>query len=303
MRIDDTCERKQKNLFYCWHVNTNIPPPIICRTKVFDFSLRPFVMGIVNVTPDSFSDGGMFFNPEQAITHGMRLAEEGADIIDIGGESTRPGADPIPAAEELERVLPVIRELSARVSVPLSIDTTKAVVAQKALEAGAELVNDVSALRFDPGMAQLIAASKVPVVLMHMRGTPRTMQQNTCYAALLDEIRDFLQERIDSAVHQGIALEKIIIDPGIGFGKSVQDGNLIILKNLTSLLTLGRPILVGTSRKAFIGTLIGADVNEREEGTAATVAVAVYNGAHFIRVHDVTAMKRVAIVANAIKKA
>ncbi len=260
-------------------------------------------MGIVNVTPDSFSDGGRFFNPEQAIAHGMRLAEEGADIIDIGGESTRPGSVPISAAEELKRVLPVIRELSARVSIPLSIDTTKAVVAQKALEAGAELVNDVSALRFDPGMAELIAACKVPVVLMHMRGTPQTMQQNTCYAALLDDVRNFLRERIASAVNQGIAPEKIIIDPGIGFGKSVQNGNLIILKNLDSLLTLGRPILVGTSRKAFIGKLIGTDVNECEEGTAATVAIAVYNGAHFIRVHNVATMKRVAIVANAIKQA
>jgi dihydropteroate synthase len=284
-------------------VNHSIPPSIVCRKKVFDFSQRPFIMGIVNVTPDSFSDGGTFSNADQAVAHGVRLAEAGADIIDIGGESTRPGASPVSATEELERVLPVVSALAKKITVPLSIDTTKAAVAQKALEAGADMVNDVSALRFDQDMAHVVADYNVPVVLMHMRGTPLTMQKNTRYTSVVDEIRDFLQERIDSAVTQGIAPEKIIIDPGIGFGKSLENGNLVILKKLSAFAGLGRPILVGTSRKAFIGKLLGAEPHAREEGTAATVAIAIYNGAHFIRVHDVRGMRQVALVAEAIRRA
>jgi dihydropteroate synthase len=260
-------------------------------------------MGIVNVTPDSFSDGGACFSREQAVAHGLRLAEEGADIIDIGGESTRPGAAPVSTAEETERVLPVIAELAGKIGVPLSIDTTKAEVALKALAAGAEMVNDVSALRFDPEMGDVVAASRVPVVLMHMRGTPRTMQYDIHYQSLIDDIRRFLEERIECAVRVGIALEKIIIDPGIGFGKSVEKDNLSILKNLAAFTALGRPVLVGASRKGFIGKLLGTPVHEREEGTAATVAIAIYNGAHVVRVHDVKKMKMVASVASAIKRA
>lgn len=260
-------------------------------------------MGIVNVTPDSFSDGGSYFSPEQAVAHGLRLAEEGADIIDIGGESTRPGAAPVSAAEETERVLPVIAALAANIDVPLSIDTTKAEVARKALAAGAEIVNDVSALRFDPEMGDVVAAARVPVVLMHMRGTPQTMQHDIQYQSLVDDIREFLEERLEYAVSVGIALENIIIDPGIGFGKSIEKDNLSILRNLAAFSALGRPILVGTSRKGFIGKLLGTPVHEREEGTAATVAIAVYNGAHMVRVHDVKSMKMVAAVANAIRKA
>jgi dihydropteroate synthase len=259
-------------------------------------------MGIVNVTPDSFSDGGSYFSPEQAVAHGLRLAEEGADIIDIGGESTRPGAAPVSAAEETERVLPVIAELAAQVDVPLSIDTTKAEVARKALAAGAEIVNDVSALRFDPGMGDVVAAGRVPVVLMHMRGTPRTMQHDIHYQSLIDDIRSFLEERIEYAVRAGIALDNIIIDPGIGFGKSIEKDNLFILNNLAAFTALGCPVLVGTSRKGFIGKLLGTPVHEREEGTAATVAIAIYNGAHIVRVHDVKSMKMVAAVASAIRK-
>ena len=259
-------------------------------------------MGIVNVTPDSFSDGGGCFSREQAVAHGLRLADEGADIIDIGGESTRPGAVPISAAEEIQRVLPVIEELAGKIDVPLSIDTTKADVARRAIEAGAEIVNDVSALRFDPEMGDVVAACRVPVVLMHMRGTPRTMQHDIHYQSLIDDIREFLEERIEYAVSVGIALENIIIDPGIGFGKSLEKDNLSILKNLAAFTALGRPILVGTSRKGFIGKLLGTPVHEREEGTAATVAIAIYNGAHMVRVHDVKRMKMVAAVANAIKK-
>jgi len=283
-------------------VSHHIPPPIVCRKRTFDFSERPFIMGIVNVTPDSFSDGGSYFSPEQAVAHGLRLAEEGADIIDIGGESTRPGAAPVSAAEETERVLPVIAELAANIDVPLSIDTTKAEVARKALAAGAEIVNDVSALRFDPEMGDVVAAARVPVVLMHMRGTPRTMQYDIHYQSLIDDIREFLEERIEYAVSVGIALENIIIDPGIGFGKSIEQDNLSILKNLAAFTELGRPVLVGTSRKGFIGKLLGTPAHEREEGTAATVAIAIYNGAHIVRVHDVKSMKMVAAVASAIRK-
>ena len=290
------------NLAHTQTVSHHIPPPIVCRKRTFDFSERPFIMGIVNVTPDSFSDGGSYFSPEQAVAHGLRLAEEGADIIDIGGESTRPGAALVSAAEETERVLPVIAALAANIDVPLSIDTTKAEVACKALAAGAEIVNDVSALRFDPEMGDVVAAARVPVVLMHMRGTPRTMQYDIHYQSLIDDIREFLEERIEYAVSVGIALENIIIDPGIGFGKSIEQDNLSILKNLAAFTALGRPILVGTSRKGFIGKLLGTPVHEREEGTAATVAIAIYNGAHMVRVHDVKSMKMVAAVASAIKK-
>jgi dihydropteroate synthase len=290
------------NLAHTQTVSHHIPPPIVCRKRTFDFSERPFIMGIVNVTPDSFSDGGSYFSPEQAVAHGLRLAEEGADIIDIGGESTRPGAAPVSAAEETERVLPVIAELAANIDVPLSIDTTKAEVARKALAAGAEIVNDVSALRFDPEMGDVVAAARVPVVLMHMRGTPRTMQYDIHYQSLIDDIREFLEERIEYAVRAGIALENIIIDPGIGFGKSIEQDNLSILKNLAAFTELGRPVLVGTSRKGFIGKLLGTPAHEREEGTAATVAIAIYNGAHIVRVHDVKSMKMVAAVARAIRK-
>ena len=290
------------NLAHTQTVSHHIPPPIVCRKRTFDFSERPFIMGIVNVTPDSFSDGGSYFSPEQAVAHGLRLAEEGADIIDIGGESTRPGAAPVSAAEETERVLPVIAELAANIDVPLSIDTTKAEVARKALAAGAEIVNDVSALRFDPEMGDVVAAARVPVVLMHMRGTPRTMQYDIHYQSLIDDIREFLEERIEYAVSVGIALENIIIDPGIGFGKSIEQDNLSILKNLAAFTELDRPVLVGTSRKGFIGKLLGTPAHEREEGTAATVAIAIYNGAHMVRVHDVKSMKMVAAVANDIRK-
>jgi dihydropteroate synthase len=260
-------------------------------------------MGIVNVTPDSFSDGGTYFSPDQAVAHGLRLAAEGADILDIGGESTRPGAAPVSAAQEIERVLPVIAALAAAVDVPISVDTTKAEVARQALAAGAEMVNDVSALRFDPEMGDVVAAGRVPVVLMHMLGTPRTMQHDIHYQSLIDDIRRFLEERIEYAASVGIPLENIIIDPGIGFGKSIEKDNLSILKNLAAFTALGRPVLVGTSRKGFIGKLLDTPVHEREEGTAATVAIAIYNGAHMVRVHDVKKMKMVATVASAIRNA
>jgi dihydropteroate synthase len=260
-------------------------------------------MGILNVTPDSFSDGGQYAEHDRAIARGLELAAQGADIIDIGGESSRPGAGPVGLAEELRRTIPVIRELAAKTTVPISVDTTKAAVAEQALDAGAQIVNDISALRFDPAMGTVIAARRVPVVLMHMRGNPRTMQQNVRYHALMDEIRAFLQERIRAACAMGIAEDSIVIDPGIGFGKSVGQDNFTILNRLGSLRPLGRPILVGPSRKAFIGSLLGAELSDREAGTAAAVAIAVRNGAHIVRVHDVRMMSMAARVAHAISTA
>jgi len=269
---------------------------------IFDFFSKPYIMGIINITPDSFSDGGLFVDHNKAVDHAVRMAEEGADIIDIGGESTRPGAQPVTTEEEIKRVIPVIRALSREVNVALSIDTTKARVATEALAAGAEMVNDVSALRFDSGMVSVVAHSAVPVVLMHMRGSPRIMQHNTRYSNLMGEITAFLQERITFAQAGGIEKEKIIIDPGIGFGKSLEQGNFSILKNLADLKALGRPILVGPSRKAFLGHLLDLPIDDREDATAASVAVAIMNGANIVRVHDVKRMKRVVKVVDAIQK-
>ncbi len=260
-------------------------------------------MGILNVTPDSFSDGGAYPDAQAAVASGLELAARGADIIDVGGESTRPGAAPVPLAQELARVLPVIQGLAEKTTVPISIDTTKAEVARQALAAGAQMVNDVSALRFDGAMARVVAESGVPVVLMHMRGTPATMQQNTCYASLIEELTAFFHERLAAAAAAGIAEDKIIIDPGIGFGKSVDTDNFLILQRLHEFAALGRPVLVGPSRKAFIGRVTGRDAAQRDAGTAAAVAVAVYNGAHIVRVHNAAMMRDVVRVAAAIKKA
>jgi dihydropteroate synthase len=259
-------------------------------------------MGIVNITPDSFSDGNSFFTKSTAVSHAMELVGQGADIIDIGGESTRPGAPPVPLDRELERVIPVIEELAGKIHVPISIDTTKAEVAKQALDAGAEIINDISALRFDPDMVKTAAHGDVPVVLMHMAGSPETMQKHIYYDSLIDDINEFFQERIDAACQGGVDRNKIIIDPGIGFGKSVEKDNFTILARLDTFSALGKPILVGPSRKAFIGRLLGKDVNGREEGTAAAVAIAVYNGAGIVRVHNVKTMKMVARVVDEIKK-
>lgn len=257
-------------------------------------------MGIVNVTPDSFSDGGAFLERERAIAQAEMLAEQGADILDIGGESTRPGSDPVPLEEELRRTIPVIESVAKRVSVPISIDSYKSGVVQRALDAGASMVNDISGLCFDPGMARLVAAYRVPVIVMHIRGTPKHMQENPVYDALIPEITDFFRQRIAVAGEAGIPEELIIIDPGIGFGKTF-DHNLRIIRDLREFGCLGRPIAVGVSRKAFLGKILGgAPVTERLEGTAAAVAASVLNGAHIVRVHDVKEMARVAKVADAI---
>ena len=275
-------------------------PILRCGNQTFDFAERTYVMGILNITPDSFSDGGRFLNHSEALDHAKQMVDEGADIIDVGGESTRPGAQPASLEEEYGRVIPFIEKLAPQVEVPISIDTTKAEVAKDALEAGAAIINDISALRFDPQMASLASEQGVPVVLMHMRGTSETMQHNLVYDSLISEIYSFLKERIEYAESVGIDSQKIIIDPGIGFGKSVPDGNLSIIKNLSSFKDLGKPILVGTSRKAFIGNVLNLGVEEREEGTAATISLAISNGAHIVRVHDVGKMKRVVKMVDAV---
>lgn len=272
----------------------------VCGKYRFDFNKRTYVMGILNVTPDSFSDGGKFMNRKGALDYAKRMVDEGADIIDVGGESTRPGADPVPLEEERKRVLPLIEKLVQQIDVPVSIDTTKVVIAKSAIEAGAVMINDISSFRFEPGMAHLAAEHKVPVILMHMHGTPRTMQHQVVYENPIAEICDFLKERIAYAESAGIAPHQIIIDPGIGFGKSLPDGNLTIIKNLAAFKTLGKPILVGLSRKAFIGHVLNLGVEDREEGTAAALAVAVTNGARIVRVHNVKTMKRVVTMVDAI---
>jgi dihydropteroate synthase len=269
--------------------------------RKIDFSSRTHIMGIVNVTPDSFADGGRFFDPKKAVEQALTMVEDGVDIIDIGGESTRPGAQPVDMKEELRRVIPVIKSIVKEVDVIVSIDTTKAGVAEEALSAGAGMVNDVSALRFDPDLAKVVAKRNVPVVLMHMRGSPQTMQKNIRYGDLISEITQFLRERISFAEQCGIETEKIIIDPGIGFGKSVERDNFTILRNLEEFKSLGRPLLIGPSRKAFLGHLLGLPVEDREEATAGAVAAAIMNGAHIVRAHDVKAMKRVVKVIDTIK--
>jgi len=260
---------------------------------------RTAIMGVLNVTPDSFSDGGRFHNFDIAVAHGEKMAEDGADIIDVGGESTRPGSDPVPLDEEAQRVLPVIEPLAKNLSTPISIDTCKAEIARRALEAGAEIINDVSAFRFDEEMISVARESGCPVILMHMRMTPRDMQREPRYDALMPELISFLGERVESAVAGGIDPGQIVVDPGIGFGKTV-DHNLEIIRELGRFQALGRPILIGPSRKSTIGAVLDAEVSDRMEGTAAAIAVAIANNAHIVRVHDVSEMARVAKMTDAI---
>lgn len=267
-----------------------------------DFSKKTYIMGILNITPDSFSDGGLYLDKSIAIKRAYEMVEEGADIIDIGGESTRPGSEPVPLEEEIARTIPLIKEISKNIKVPISIDTYKSEVARRAIDAGASIVNDIGGLRFDPDMPKIITEYKVPVVIMHIKGTPKNMQRDPVYEALIPEIMDYLRMSIRIAVEAGIADDKIIIDPGIGFGKTF-DHNLEIIKNLHEFTFLEKPVLVGPSRKAFIGKILDdAPVSERLEGTASAVAVAIFNGANIIRVHDVKEMKKVAMVADAIKR-
>ncbi|MCD6014197.1 MAG: dihydropteroate synthase [Solirubrobacterales bacterium] len=259
------------------------------------------VMGIVNVTPDSFSDGGQFLEPERAIAHGRELAADGAAVLDVGGESTRPGANAVSERVELERTAPVVESLAAAdgPGVPVSIDTSKAEVARAALDAGASIVNDVTALRADPEIAGLCAERGCELVLMHMLGSPRTMQDNPTYDDVVEEVRAFLAGRIEAALAAGIAEGRIWVDPGIGFGKTVEH-NIELLRRLGELRALGRPIVVGTSRKRFLGALTGRQVGERLGGTVASNVLALASGADVLRVHDVLAVRQALDVAETI---
>ncbi len=263
------------------------------------------IMGILNVTPDSFSDGGQFLSIDRAISHGRRLIEQGADILDVGGESTRPFADPVSVPEEIRRVVPVIETLAKQATVPISIDTTKSEVARAALGAGASIINDVSALRLDPKLGELAAEAGVPVILMHMKGDPKTMQVSPVYEDLIAEISLFLRDRVSYAESAGIDRARIIIDPGIGFGKT-HEHNFRIIRYLSAFAQLGLPILVGSSRKAFIrkrvgGPDISAQAPQVETGTQATVAAAALYGAHLVRVHDVANTRNTLKIIDAIK--
>jgi len=275
---------------------------IVYKGGILYLSQRTYVMGILNRTPDSFSDGGNFFDEKNALGHIERMVKEGADIIDVGGESTRPGSKPVSLKEEMNRVIPIIRKTAANINIPISIDTQKSEVAEAALDAGASIVNDITALRGDFKMREVVARRNAPVILMHMRGTPQAMQANVVYADLLSEIISYLEASIAMAKGAGIAEDKIIIDPGIGFGKTAQH-NLSILKNLSKLKILKRPILVGASRKSFIGNVLKLEVNRRLLGTAASVVISIINGANIVRVHDAEQMFEVVRMTEAINQA
>ena len=274
----------------------------LAREHALPLGERVLLMAVLNVTPDSFSDDGRFSDPDRAVAEALKMIEEGADILDIGGESSRPGAQPISLDEELERVVPIVAKLAGRVRVPISVDTTKAEVARRCLDLGASIINDISALRHDPEMAEVVRQYGAGLVLMHMQGEPATMQLNPSYTDVIDDVYDFLRSRIEAAIAWGIDRERIAVDPGIGFGKRLED-NLALLGQLTSLAGLGRPIVIGPSRKGFLGTLLDRPVLEREWGTAAAVAAAVLNGAHVVRVHAVSEMKDVVRVSQAIRAA
>ena len=271
------------------------------KGRLIEFPARPLIMGVVNVTPDSFFDGGRYLDAEAAVAHAIRLVEEGADLLDIGAESTRPGADVVSEAEECRRAMPVVTAVAKAVTVPISIDTSKAAVARAALEAGAVLVNDVTALRGDPAMVDVVARTGAGIVLMHMPGTPRTMQQDPRYDDVVGEISGFFEERIRFAMAHGIVRRQIILDPGIGFGKLLGH-NLTLLAQLRRFMQFECPVLVGVSQKAFLGQLVDRPVQERQWATAAAVAMAVDRGAGILRVHDERGMKDVVQVTAAISQ-
>jgi dihydropteroate synthase len=278
-----------------------VPVPLQVGGRTLVFGRRTYLMGVVNVTPDSFSDGGAFLDPDRAIEQGMRLVESGADLLDVGGESTRPGAPPVDSAEEIRRVIPVIAGLCSKTDVPISVDTRKAVVAQQAIGAGARMVNDISGFQFDPLMPGVVARSKAACCLMHIQGTPETMQKEPHYRDLMAEIIEFLSGAVDRAVEAEVEPARILIDPGIGFGKTVGQ-NLTILRRLSDLRQLGRPILVGTSRKSFLGALTGkVDPAQRNASTLASIAaIAAAREVDIVRVHDVAEAREALRVANAI---
>jgi dihydropteroate synthase len=275
-------------------------PEIRCREKTLPLGSKVLIMGILNVTPDSFSDGGRFLDPVLAVDQAQKMIAEGTDIIDIGGESTRPGASYVSEEEEITRIRPIVEALGKCTDVPLSIDTQKASVAQVALDCGASIVNDVSALQDDCRMAQVVQESGAGVVLMHRQGSSATMQEAPQYKDVVGEVKSFLSKRVALARSMGISPDRIIIDPGIGFGKTCYH-NLKILANIGEFLQLEQPLMIGLSRKAFIGELTGKPVTEREMGNAAAIATAVWQGAHILRVHDVAAMKDAIRVAQALR--
>ncbi len=261
---------------------------------------RPLIMGILNVTPDSFYDGGRYFKKEEAVEYALKMADEGADIIDIGAESSRPGAEPVSEDEEITRVVPVVEAVAGNIEIPVSVDTYKSGVALRAVRAGACIVNDISALRFDPNMVNIVKETGSTVILMHMLGNPRTMQNSPRYNNVVDDILTFLKKRVDFAVGHDIRKEKIIVDPGIGFGKTLEH-NLAILKNISRFHETGCAVLVGVSRKSVIGKITGAPVEERLWGTSAITVYCVTKGIEIHRVHDVRAMRQVCDVAAAIR--
>jgi len=279
-------------------IKTDLSSTFKFGVKEYDLFARTHVMGILNVTPDSFSDGGLYFDTQEAVRRGIEMVDEGVDFIDIGGESTRPGSVSISVEEELRRVVPVIERLVAETDIPISVDTYKSAIADNALDAGAVIVNDISGLHFDPALSEVVAKHNASIVLMHIKGTPGTMQQDPCYDNVIEEICSYLLEGIDRAQQAGI--EQIVVDPGIGFGKKL-DQNLEIFQKLTEFRRFGFPVLIGPSRKSFIGTILDLPADRRLEGTAAAVAVSIMNGANIIRVHDVKEMKRVAAVVDAIR--
>ena len=275
---------------------------IMLSTKLLERSRhRTLVMGVLNLTPDSFYDGGVITSPSSALARATKMKTDGADILDIGGESSRPGAEPVPVEIECKRVLPIIEALQP-LGLPISVDTYHAVTARRAVQGGAKMINDISALRFDPEMVHVVAEARCDCVLMHMLGTPRTMQQEPQYKDVVDDIYAFFEERMDYAVRNGIREEAIWLDPGFGFGKTVAH-NLTLLRRLSEFRKLGRPLLIGTSNKSTIGAVLDVPVHDRVEGTAATVAIAIANGADCVRVHDVKAMARVARMTDAILNA
>ena len=260
---------------------------------------RTLIMGVLNLTPDSFFDAGRYYDPDEAIVRAQEMVEQGADIIDIGGESTRPGAEPVQEEIELARILPVIRRLVGEIEIPISVDTYKSGVASRALREGAAMINDISGFHFDPQMPQVIAEFQVPVVVMHTSGKPKTMQQHACYQELINDIIAYLEEGVQVGLAAGISPDKFIIDPGLGFGKT-RANNLRILRELPQFQSLDKPIMIGASRKSFIGKVLDLPLEERLEGSLAAAAVAIFNGANIIRTHDVKETRRVAMMVDAI---
>ena len=281
------------------HTDTSLSGALVLGGRVLPLADRVHIMGVLNVTPDSFSDGGRYVDPDAAVAHALSMVEQGADVLDIGAESSQPGAVPIDEEEERRRLIPVVRAVCRRTTVPVSVDTTKASIAQEALDVGAALINDISALRFDARMGAVVAKSGAGLILMHMQGTPQTMQRAAQYTDVVEEVRQFLKARLEAAREAGIQAERILLDPGIGFGKNCQH-NVVLLDRLDAFHTLGRPLVIGVSRKAFIGKILGRPVGERLMGTAGAVAVAVMKGARMVRVHDVAPIRDVVKMVEAI---